>query len=208
MQVTLVHVHDPMCSWCWAFRPTWSRIREALPEGVAVRRLLGGLAPDTDAPMPQEMRQGLQATWRRIQQVVPGTEFNFDFWRDCAPRRATYPACRAVIAAGRQGGERKEEAMVHAIQRAYYLEARNPSDDETLVALAGDLGLDTARFAVDLADPTTHEALLAQIAESRELGADSFPTLLLVTPAGTHWVGHDYNDPGPVLRRIDTLLAA
>lgn len=207
MQVTLVHVHDPMCSWCWAFRPTWTRIRQALPEGVAVRRLLGGLAPDTDRPMPEEMRAGLQATWRRIQQVVPGTEFNFDFWRDCAPRRATYPACRAVVAASRQGSG-QDEAMVHAIQRAYYLQARNPSDDETLVALAGELGLDAARFAADLTDPSTQDELLHQIGEARSLGADSFPTLLLVTPAGTHWVGHDYNDPAPVLRQIDKLLAA
>lgn len=207
MQITLVHVHDPMCSWCWAFRPTWSRIREALPEAVAVRRLLGGLAPDTDQPMPEEMRAGLQATWRRIQQVVPGTQFNFDFWRDCAPRRATYPACRAVVAAARQGAG-EDEAMVHAIQRAYYQQARNPSDDDTLVVLAGELGLDEARFARDLADLSTHDELLRQIAEARALGADSFPTLLLVTPAGTHWVGHDYNDPAPVLRQIDKLLAA
>ncbi len=207
MQATLVHVHDPMCSWCWAFRPTWMRIREALPPDVAVRRLLGGLAPDTDRPMPEEMRTGLQATWRRIQQVVPGTEFNFAFWTECAPRRATYPACRAVLAAGRQG-EAWNEAMVHAIQRAYYLEARNPSDDATLVALAGELGLDTARFSRDLADPATHQALLEQIAEARALGADSFPTLLLLTPGGSHWIGHDYNDPTPVLHQLERLLAA
>ncbi len=206
MQVTLVHVHDPMCSWCWAFRPTWERILASLPPGVAVRRLLGGLAPDTDRPMPDAMRDGLQATWRRIQQVVPGTEFNFAFWSDCAPRRATYPACRAVVAAARQGVAR-DEAMVHAIQRAYYLEARNPSDDATLLDLAGELGLDRQRFAADLADPATQAEVERQVAEARALGVDSFPTLVLVTPGGAHWVAHDYNDPAPAVRRIEALLA-
>lgn len=207
MSAILYNVHDPMCSWCWAFRPTWRRIVEALPPGVEARRLLGGLAPDTDAPMPEEMRTRLQATWRRIRQVVPGTEFNFAFWSDCAPRRATYPACRAVVAACAQDPGH-EEPMLLAIQRAYYLEARNPSEDATLVALAGELGLDAERFAADLAAPETQRELERQIAQARALGADSFPTLVLVNAAGPHWLAHDYNDPEPVLRQLRELLAA
>ncbi|MDX1594202.1 MAG: DsbA family protein [Gammaproteobacteria bacterium] len=206
MHATLVYVHDPMCSWCWAFRPTWQRIVAGLPAGIAVRRLLGGLAPDTDHPMPETMRASLQATWRRIQETVPGTRFNFDFWSRCAPRRATYPACRAVIAAGLQDRAR-EEAMIEAIQSAYYLEARNPSDDATLVALAGELGLDARRFADDLAAPQVQAELQRQIAEARALGADSFPTLVLVDDDGVHLLPHDYNDPAPVLRRLADLVA-
>lgn len=207
MSTVLYNVHDPMCSWCWAFRPTWKRITEALPDGVESRRLLGGLAPDTDRPMPDEMRAGLQATWQRIRQVVPGTEFNFAFWSDCAPRRATYPACRAVIAACNQDPSR-EEAMIHAIQRAYYLDARNPSDDATLVALAGELGLDGERFASDLVQPATQQELERQIAAARGLGADSFPSLVLVTGDTFHGIMHDYRDPAPVLRQLDRLLEA
>jgi len=33
--------------------------------------------------------------------------------------------------------------MTARIQQAYYLEARNPSDNDTLVDLAADIGLDT-----------------------------------------------------------------
>ncbi|RLA37333.1 MAG: DsbA family protein [Gammaproteobacteria bacterium] len=207
MRVTLYYVHDPMCSWCWAFRPTWQRIVAALPSGVEVQRLVGGLAPDTDLPMPEAMRGQLQATWQRIQQVVPGTRFNFAFWSDCAPRRATYPACRAVVAAGRQG-EQHSEPMVSAIQHAYYLEARNPSDDSTLKALAGEIGLDPARFAADLADPATQAEVERQISQARGLGADSFPSLVLVTPAGTHGLMYDYNEPAAVLNQLEQLLAA
>jgi len=41
--------------------------------------VLGGLAPDSDQPMPEQMQRYLQQTWQRFQQVVPGTRFNFDF---------------------------------------------------------------------------------------------------------------------------------
>jgi len=49
----LYYIHDPMCSWCWAFRPVWGEVQRRLPETVSVTYLLGGLAPDSDAPMPE-----------------------------------------------------------------------------------------------------------------------------------------------------------
>ena len=42
--------------------------------------------------------------------------------------------------------------MIEAIQRAYYLEARNPSDRSTLLDLADNLGLDPDRTL--LTDPS------------------------------------------------------
>jgi len=71
--------------------------------------------------MPESMQQGLQQTWKQIAEVIPGTEFNFAFWTDNAPRRSTWPSCRAVIAARRQSRD-FERPMIKAIQRAYYLQ--------------------------------------------------------------------------------------
>lgn len=202
----LIYIHDPMCSWCWGFRPAFERLCATLPEGLQVAWLLGGLAPDSDQPMPLEMQARLQDTWRRIQQRIPGTRFNFDFWLNCRPRRSTWPACRAVIAA-RTLAPGREAVMVHAIQRAYYLEARNPSDSATLIALAGELGLDTGTFARQLDAPETQSVLLEEIQRSRALGADSFPSLRLQL-GDSHWpVPVDYTDAEAMLRTIEALLA-
>ena len=119
----LIYVHDPMCSWCWGLRPVFQRLIDQLPSQIRVSYLLGGLAADSDAPMAEEMQHQLQDTWHRIQQRIPNTEFNYDFWTRCQPRRSTYPACRAVIAARRIDVE-LEKSMVLAIQRAYYLQAK------------------------------------------------------------------------------------
>jgi putative protein-disulfide isomerase len=201
----LFYVHDPMCSWCWGFRPTFERLCAGLPEGIGVTWLLGGLAPDSDQPMPAELQAHLQDTWRRIQQRIPGTRFNFDFWRDCRPRRSTWPACRAVIAA-RTLDPSLGVAMVHAIQHAYYLEARNPSDTETLVALARQLGLPVDRFASLLDTPQTREALDHEIAQARRIGADSFPSLRLQIGQG-HWpVPVHYTDTQPMLQTVRALI--
>jgi putative protein-disulfide isomerase len=206
VETTLYYVHDPMCSWCWGFEPTRARLFAALAGRVAIRRLLGGLAPDSAAPMPEAMRLGLQQTWRHIQQVIPGTRFNFDFWSNCAPRRSTYPANRAVIAARRQGAE-FDPRMTRRIQEAYYLEAKNPSNDDTLVALADDIGLDVERFARDLADAATQQELLAEIQTSRAMGIGGFPSLAVVDASArlTH-IGLDYTDAETMLIQIEALI--
>ncbi|CAI8763956.1 DsbA family protein [Methylocaldum szegediense] len=201
----LLYFHDPMCSWCWAFRPVWQRVKSGLPAGVEIEQFLGGLAPDSTVPMPAEMREKIQGTWRTIERSVPGTRFNFDFWEKCVPRRSTYPACRAVIAARRQGAD-FEEAMIFAIQRAYYLQARNPSNDSTLIELAEEAGLDKDLFEANLRHPDTQVELLEEIRCTREFGVRGFPTLLLSHGREYSEIPVNYRDPEPILAAIAAHL--
>ena len=172
---TLFYIHDPMCSWCWGYRPTWQQLKNNLSDEIAIEYVLGGLAPDCDDPMPEELQNTIQGYWRRIQNEL-GTEFNFDFWTQCKPRRSTYPACRAVIAAKLQG---QEMAMIEAIQRAYYLRAMNPSDISTLTTLAKEIGLDEPKFEQDINSPNTELELQRQIQFVRNSPCRGFPGLLL-----------------------------
>ncbi|MEM9601984.1 MAG: DsbA family protein [Pseudomonadota bacterium] len=204
---TLFHFHDPMCSWCWAFKPTWETIAATLPASVSVRRVLGGLAPDTDAVMPAAMQETIAGYWRHIESAVPGTRFNHDFWHTNTPRRATYPACRAV-AATRMLSPEYEEAMVTRIQHAYYLEARNPSDDDTLVDLAGELALDTSAFAAALHADETLSAFSEDLNTCARFGVQGFPSLVLRTTQGAWRIRIDYTDASVSLGDIAQALAS
>jgi putative protein-disulfide isomerase len=201
----LYYIHDPMCSWCWGFRNTWLQVQQRLPKGLKTEYLLGGLAADTDQPMPQPMQANIQDTWRHIQQEIPGTRFNYDFWQECVPRRSTWPSCRAVIAARNQDPG-KEQAMLLAIQRAYYLEARNPSDEETLVNLAASLELDTGLFRNQLNDPETRAILEQEMKLARQLGAQGFPSLVLKSTGKVHNITIDYNDPDKILDQLNKMI--
>ncbi len=201
----LVYAHDPMCSWCWAFRPQLEQLLDSLPDDVRIMRLLGGLAPDSNEPMPETMRRHLQEVWRNITYIVPGTEFNFDFWKNCIPRRSTYPACRAVIAARNQGLE-WDVKMTQSIQNAYYLEARNPSDNQTLIEIAKSMGLDVERFTDDLDSQQTQTTLHDEIRLSREMGISGFPSMMMkqgnqLTPLAVNYVNHL-----PTLQTIKSIL--
>ena len=204
MQKILYYVHDPMCSWCWAFEPTRQKIFAALAGKLEIRRLLGGLAPDSAVPMPDSMRSILQQTWQRIEHTVPGTRFNHQFWEKCEPRRSTYPANRAVLAARAQG-EEFDALMTTRIQQAYYLEARNPSDNSTLIELAADIGLETESFATDLVAVATQQQLLEEIRGSRAMGIDSFPSLALQKADRLSHIALNYTDPEAMLVQINSI---
>jgi putative protein-disulfide isomerase len=202
----LYYVHDPMCSWCWGFAPTRQIVRDKLPSHFEWIPLLGGLAPDSDEPMTEETKGYVQKAWRTIQERIPGTEFNFDFWNKCAPRRSTYPACRAVIAARNTSAD-SELSYIRALQEAYYLRAMNPSDTATHIRLAGELGLDTQTFEQHLIDPKTHQTLLDEIAFARSIGGDSFPSLIVVDSQNqAHSLTIHYTDPQRILDDIQQHL--
>ena len=199
---TLHLVHDPMCSWCYAFAPNWRRINAALPASISVQYVLGGLAPDSDQPMPLHVQVHIQDNWRRIQSIVPGITFNFDFWTRCLPRRSTYPACRAVLAA-KHFGPQYEAKMIDKIQIAYYREARNPSDVETLCELAGEIGIDVQAFEERMGDEACQAMLESDLQKTRALGVTGFPSLVLATDDGIAVIPHDYIDPLITLKAIE-----
>lgn len=207
-QHTLYYAHDPMCSWCWGFKPNWQRLTGALPDTVKVEYVLGGLAPDTNEPMPEQMQQMLQQFWHQIAQTIPGTTFNHDFWVQNSPRRATYPACRAVIAAKAQN-DAFEEPMITAIQQAYYLQAKNPSDDEILIALATEIGCDVNAFKQSLNSEMTSESLNGHLLRTQRLGARGFPSLFFeVVGKAPLALALSYTDHQSILEQIDIAIAS
>jgi putative protein-disulfide isomerase len=202
--ITLYYVHDPMCSWCWGFSPVWNQIKQELPQQIKLISWVGGLAPDSDEAMPQSMRDHLQATWKRISDVIPGTQFNFDFWTLNTPRRSTYPACRAVIVA-RQMAD-KEDEMTLAIQHAYYLEAKNPSDLETLNEVAVSIGLDLEQFRQRMFSTELLQDFESELQSVRNIGVNSFPSLVLESGASRFNIPINYTSAEVVLQDIQRLL--
>ncbi|NVK30907.1 MAG: DsbA family protein [Gammaproteobacteria bacterium] len=208
---SLFYIHDPMCSWCWAFRPIKQRLWSAIKtQSFPVVEILGGLAPDTEEPMPQDLQTQLQHTWQRIQQTVPGTVFNYEFWTQNTPRRSTYRACRAVIIAQQQTQDADAtDAMTHAIQRAYYLEAKNPSDTETLIECARQVGLSIEHFEKKLDSDVTRELHQQQMTLANALEVGGYPSLVWVDGRRRLTPIHiDYNNHAAIEKQIAALAAA
>ena len=206
MEKTLIYVHDPMCSWCWGFEPVRKQLFNALDKSITIERFVGGLAADSNEPMPAQMQTMLKNTWQKIEQSIPGTAFNYNFWTQCQPRRSTYPSNRAVIAARLQN-ERFDTLITHRIQQAYYTEAKNPSDDDVLIELVRDVGLNVEKFTEDLNSETVHALFEKELKYTRKLGLNSFPSLAFQVKNNVYSIALDYNNMKNMLDQIHQIEA-
>jgi len=203
MIVQLIYVIDPMCSWCWAFRSVTEQLKDKHPD-LAWQYIMGGLAPDSDLPMPEQMQQGIQSIWRQIEGTT-GTKFNYDFWSQNTPRRSTYPACRAVITAEEiaPGSALK---MIDAIQKAYYLNAQNPSDLAILTTLAESIDLDSMLFSEKIRSTEIKHKLQQHLSYAQQLGAQGFPSLYLQINEQVAPLALGYTQIDRVEERLESIL--
>ena len=172
-----LYVMDPMCSWCFAFQVELEEFLAKHPS-VEVDWIMGGLAPDNDQPMDENLRQSISAYWHQIEKKTRVT-FNHDFWKVNTPYRSTYPACRAVIAAELLKAKSSQK-MVKAIQSAYYKEAKNPSLEKTLISCAKSINLDEKQFLEVLKSVEVEQRFQEHLKISRKLQVRGFPALFLI----------------------------
>mgnify|MGYP006356921195 FL=1 len=202
MIYTLYHVHDPMCSWCYAFKPTLDELRKNLDSNIKIQHVVGGLAKHSDEIMPKDMQEKIQSIWHDIEKTV-GTKFNHNFWKDCLPRRSTYLACQATMLAR---GENKEDEMIEAIQNAYYLNAQNPSDASTLINLAKQIGMDGKKFEEDLKSEKIEDDLHNELNLRRSIHVRAFPSLVLKYKKELYPINIKYNDYKSMLDQINNMV--
>ena len=201
MIYTLYYVHDPMCSWCYAFTPTLNEIKKHLDENIKIVHVVGGLAAHSDEIMPKDMQEKIENIWYEIEENT-GAKFNHDFWKNCKPRRSTYLACQATILARY---ENKEDEMINAIQEAYYLKALNPSDNSTLIELAKQIGMNEKKFEEDLKSQKIEEDLQNELNFRRSLNVRSFPSLILKYKKELYPINIKYNDYKSMLTQITNM---
>ena len=202
MIYTLYHVHDPMCSWCYAFKPTLDELRKNLNSNIKIQHVVGGLAKHSDEIMPKDMQEKIQNIWYDIEKSV-GTKFNHDFWKKNQARRSTYLACQATM---RARYESTEDEMIAAIQEAYYQNAQNPSDASTLIALAKQIGMDEKKFEEDLKSQKIEDHLQVELNLRRSLYVNSFPSLILKYKKELYPINIKYNDYKSMLEQINDMV--
>jgi len=96
-----------------------------------------------------------------------------------------------------------EDAMILAIQQAYYLQARNPSDEAVLIELSAALALDIDRFRTDMNSTATQAVLSADMQLVQQMGVQGFPGLVLKTNGCIRHIEINYNDSDAM---FDTIL--
>ena len=108
----------------------------------------------------------------------------------------------------------KEDDMISGIQKAYYLNAKNPSDLSTLVEMGCSIGLDETEFTQLIQSPLIEKQLQDDIKTAQSMGGTSFPSLFLEFGGKDNNgmqnspIGIDYNSPDKIIAAIAGVLRA
>ncbi len=96
--------------------------------------------------------------------------------------------------------------MIYGIQRAYYLNAQNPSDESTLVGIAQEIGIPEEVFLAALHSHEVSQTFQEHRTLAHQLGSQGYPSLVLVHNNQAHFLVSGYSDVAPVLNSIDSIL--
>jgi putative protein-disulfide isomerase len=180
-------------------------LQKDLPTTIRMIYLLGGLAPDTTDPMPADLQNTIQQNWHQIEKTIPTIHFNYDFWLLNTPFRSTFPACRAILAARKQGTQ-FEPKILRAIQTTYYQNAKNPSLQATLKECATEVGLDVVEFIKDMTSSAIDGVLQEEIKLAKSMDVFSYPSLRLLHNEELFSIGIDYLNHRTMMNEITDIL--
>jgi putative protein-disulfide isomerase len=95
-----------------------------------------------------------------------------------------------------------EDLMIYGIQKSYYLEAQNPSNEDVLIDIAKKLGLDIDKFKIDLKSLQVNEILLDEIKLARSMEMNLMPSLALQVNSTLKVIDIDYLDANYIIKQI------
>jgi putative protein-disulfide isomerase len=195
INMNLIYVGDPMCSWCYGFAAPLSELL-ADPQGAAPLQLalvMGGLRPFTTEPMAPARADELAGHWDAVAKAS-GQPFM------AAPHAAlhapgfvydTEPASRATVVV-RSRWPQQVWRYFKAVQQAFYADGRNITEAGVLADIAAELGLPRADFERAFASPELREATLEDFRQAQAWGVRGFPTLIAEHGDHLHLVGSGY----------------
>jgi putative protein-disulfide isomerase len=175
----VIFVGDPMCSWCYGFGPELTKLREEL-KGVPFSMIMGGLR-DGEIFDEAKLKNHL-GYWQAVHEAT-GLPFDATALSQEGFNYTTEPACRAVVTV-RSLDKSKEYAMYSALQKAFYAEGSDVTQEDVLVEVAESVGVDKILFVEQFQSEGMYKAAQADKQQARTFGVSSFPTLIIIDKQG------------------------
>jgi putative protein-disulfide isomerase len=196
---------DPMCSWCWGFSPVIEQVRELYRPRLKISLVLGGLRPNTTAPLTPDERAQILHHWQQVHERT-GQGFQFENAMPPGFIYNTEPACRA-IACMADISPSLIFPMLNRLQRAFYMLGNDITRTDVLTELAVELGVRAEDFLVSFVTGAARHRTQKHFNMTRESGIMGFPSLLLQSGNNVLPVAYGWQPLEQVKAAIDALLA-
>lgn len=205
-QEELIYGYDPLCGWCYAFRPVMEAVTEAHPD-LHVRIACGGLVVGERVGPIADSRGYLLAGQEQLRQragVVFGDAFLNGLLAEGTHISNSEPPCRAVWVAQQIAPDRAY-AFAHELPHAHYWRGLPLDEANVLGDLAAEQGIDRDAFIARWQSDEAKRETQAWFAASRAEGVTMYPTLFYRDGNDTHLIVRGYLPPSAVVERLSAL---
>lgn len=179
---------DIVCPWCYIGKRRFERALEGfeVPGGVTVVHRSFQLDPSRPLGQTHNRRQMLMTKYNRSAQQVEAMDAQMEqlaaadgLEYHLRPEGVTGNTRQALelVHLGRSNGI--GDAVMERFFKAYFTDGRSVFDPESLVALAGEAGLDPAASRQALEQGTYSAAVAAEGDQARHLGANGVPFFVI-----------------------------
>ena len=178
---------DIVCPWCYIGKRRFESALAAFDAAADIEILHHSFQLDPAAPRGQTSSRRemlmkkyrlsptqMDATDARMTQIA--SEEGLDYHLDATVSGNTRDAHQLVHLAREHG---RQDAMIERFFRAYFSEARSIFDQDSLVELASDVGLDAEEARTALREGRYESAVDADIAAARGIGVTGVPFFMI-----------------------------
>ncbi|QCR24937.1 DsbA family protein [Pontibacter sp. SGAir0037] len=200
----LIYVMDPMCSWCYGFAPIINQVKQEQEKQLGFKLVMGGLRPGTNSTLEEASKASMKQHWLDVAQVT-AQPFDYNFFERSDFVYDTEPASRAVVTMRYMKPE-AEFAFAKAIQHAFYAQNQDITKTEVLLEIATRFGVDQTVFIASFASEEAKEKTAQDFLIARQLQANAFPSLYLLSTAKVFLINRGYSLYEAVSSRLTEAL--
>lgn len=187
-KLIITNFTDPICTWCWGIEPVLRRLDTHYNGEIEFRYIMGGLVEDinnfTDTQNDiggngiEAANKQIETHWleaaERHKMPVAGKGFHLFSaeYPSSYPQNIAYKAAQMIDRV-------KADRFLRLIREATAAENLLTSHEDILITLANEAGLDVMKFIQYIHDGSAEQAFRGDLALTRSLGVNGFPTFLI-----------------------------
>jgi len=200
----LIYVGDPMCSWCYGISEELSKTVEHFEDKLDLEVVMGGLRAGGGEEWNTSFKDFLRHHWEDVG-MKSGQPFKFDLLDWESFDYDTEPACRAVVTVGDMAPEQMLP-FFKEVQKGFYVGNEDPKMVAFYKPICQNLGIDYDVFASKFETSEMRDKTNEHFQRSAQLGARSFPTLLLEYKGQYHNIAIGYSTFEKMKSRIESVI--
>lgn len=206
--VRLIYAFDPLCGWCYGFRPAIRALRSAVGDRATWAIAGAGLVTgDRERPIRETaaaLEKGMSQVERRT-----GARFGEAFRKNILAkgtwRLSSEAGCRAMFVAEQLAGEKVFE-FTDALSTAFWDEGLLPDDPSTLRGCAQDAEIDADALLAAWATDDAKASTRAAFALWRHHGISEYPAVFVERGAELERVFEGYVEIDVAIERVEAVL--